>query len=406
MYYHKGPVICYLTDSDGNMQDLKSSCPVKYTEYRDVYGRLILLIQGYIVYERKGILRSSPIPFYMKQPVSIPHGYRCPVSWYLRFFGYYIRLKECKDGQISANIKIRLQSGISSNPCFCLPGKIQFTCKTSKLTAETVQYCAVADGTKRIYTDEDEETQYGVAGIRAPDSVSYYDVYVNGLLLPKIDYQLSEGELEFLTEDVPGKGQPVIIVFVTIRSLNQTILYAEEHQYNVAFQSGKLIYTNEDELTEYGADGILDPAAVSNMNLYINAVLQPESNYRVSKGTLELTMTDEPIEGSMMILKSLILRGECMELLKMSEFRYNAYWDGQEKKYTNTDKIKMYSSKNIKDSSNVSYQHLYVNGVMQPYCNYSAKENELSMLCNDSSIQSAPIILKSYVVNTFTFLSG
>ncbi|MCR6110785.1 DUF4183 domain-containing protein [Bacillus sp. A301a_S52] len=63
----------------------------------------------------------------------------------------------------------------------------------------------------------------------------------------------------------------------------------------------KSVYTNDDELKEYGDKGILDPEKVSYMNLYVNGILQPKNIYDVKKGVL-LFLSDVPIKNVPIIL--------------------------------------------------------------------------------------------------------
>ncbi|WP_249872159.1 DUF4183 domain-containing protein [Oceanobacillus saliphilus] len=51
------------------------------------------------------------------------------------------------------------------------------------------------DGKSRIYTNEDELTEYGQCGILNPSEVSYYNLFVNGVLQPEILYDVKEGYL-------------------------------------------------------------------------------------------------------------------------------------------------------------------------------------------------------------------
>ena len=68
-----------------------------------------------------------------------------------------------------------------------------------------------------------------------------------------------------------------------ILSLNQVknLLHADTYQYNALSDGVKRIYTNNDELTQYGDKGILDPNDVSSFGLFINGVLQPKVNYEI-----------------------------------------------------------------------------------------------------------------------------
>ncbi|NLV87999.1 MAG: DUF4183 domain-containing protein [Tissierellia bacterium] len=80
------------------------------------------------------------------------------------------------------------------------------------------------------------------------------------------------------------------------------MLEADIYQYNT-ISKGKKVYTDDDELIEYGDQGILDPKETSYMNLFINGVIQPKVNYSVKEGSLELLSEPLPIEGSPIILQ-------------------------------------------------------------------------------------------------------
>ena len=71
----------------------------------------------------------------------------------------------------------------------------------------------------------------------------------------------------------------------------------------------KRVYTNEDELLEYGNRGILNPEEASYYNLFINGVLQPHSNYSIEAGRLELLTEELPIEGAPISLQYIYLKG-------------------------------------------------------------------------------------------------
>ncbi|WP_433748348.1 DUF4183 domain-containing protein [Falsibacillus pallidus] len=75
------------------------------------------------------------------------------------------------------------------------------------------------------------------------------------------------------------------------------------YQYNALSDGVKKVYTNEDELTQYGDRGILDPAIATYINLFINGVLQPPSLYSVEPGKLILNIESPPQEGVPIILQ-------------------------------------------------------------------------------------------------------
>ncbi|WP_017185709.1 DUF4183 domain-containing protein [Alkalibacillus haloalkaliphilus] len=79
------------------------------------------------------------------------------------------------------------------------------------------------------------------------------------------------------------------------------------YQYNAISDGVRKVYTNNDELTEYGNCGILNPNNFSIINLYINGVLQPPNTYNVVEGRLTLNTIDAPIEGAPITLQYIAL---------------------------------------------------------------------------------------------------
>lgn len=85
------------------------------------------------------------------------------------------------------------------------------------IKADIYQYNALSDGIKKIYTNEDEIMEYGDRGILDPKSVSYYNLFINGVLQPRVNYEIEKGRLTLKTEDVPLKDSPIIITFISLR---------------------------------------------------------------------------------------------------------------------------------------------------------------------------------------------
>ena len=84
------------------------------------------------------------------------------------------------------------------------------------LKAETLQYVTFSDGIKRMYTNKDGSTKYGNVGILDPNSVSYINLFINGMLQPPVLYQVKKGVLTLMSQDVPNKGVPIILQFIKI----------------------------------------------------------------------------------------------------------------------------------------------------------------------------------------------
>ena len=72
--------------------------------------------------------------------------------------------------------------------------------------------------------------------------------------------------------------------------------------YYITFSDGqKRIFVNEDGYNDFNV--ILNPTNYSYANLFINAVLQPDTFYTISEGKLELLTDDVPLTGSSIILQ-------------------------------------------------------------------------------------------------------
>lgn len=83
------------------------------------------------------------------------------------------------------------------------------------LKAETYQYNTLANGLD-IYTNADELTMYGNRGILNPQQVSFENLFVNGVIQPKINYIVEEGTLMLKSEDMPIEGAPISIQFISL----------------------------------------------------------------------------------------------------------------------------------------------------------------------------------------------
>lgn len=84
------------------------------------------------------------------------------------------------------------------------------------LRAEVYQYTTLSDGNKKVYTNEDELKEYGTRGILDPASVTFYSLFINGVLQPKVNYEIQEGLLLLKTNDAPPKNSTIILSFITI----------------------------------------------------------------------------------------------------------------------------------------------------------------------------------------------
>lgn len=84
------------------------------------------------------------------------------------------------------------------------------------LKADTLQYVAISDGVKRIYTNQDGLTEYGNTSILNPNSVSYMNLFINAMLQPPSLYKVQEGFLILTSRDIPMENVPIILQFILI----------------------------------------------------------------------------------------------------------------------------------------------------------------------------------------------
>ncbi len=431
-------IVCRLTDKDGKALDPYKLSSVIYTELSSPESRpekqiispcgnhvikniATVLIEGFIAVSIDGEKWSDPIPFHIIKDICI----FAPKYTYLSFTvkNFYCRADsdyiECENDQIRIIINIdtiaksiakenvavpRIDLSISCKNSICIDvnriyDSIIFYSKTCVfykhilISAEVYQYNALSDGVKRIYTNKDELLKYGNKGILSPDEVSYFNLFVNGVLQPRVNYILKKGFLKLVTEDVPLKGQSVIITFITLKRNCNNIMNVENYQYNTISDGVKKVFTNDDELKKYGNKGIPAPDDVSYYNLFVNGVLQPKTNYIVRRGLLELKTTDTPIKGATIILESLIIKDSHCRLFKVETYMYNAYSD-EKRLFTNQDGITMYGNKGIPDPKISIYQNLFVNGVIQPAVNYRVQKGYLLLTTEDVPLKGAPVSLQ------------
>lgn len=281
----------------------------------------------------------------------------------------------------------------------CLKNEIDITYQEDTVKADVYQYNALSDGIRHIYTNEDELNEYGDRGILDPYKVSYYALFINGVIQPRANYELKEGLLTLKTEDVPPKNAPITIRFVIFKDKNGTVYPAEVYHYNTIADGMKKEFTNADELQFYGNKGIIDPKQVSLINLYINGVLQPAVNYVVKKGCLTLLTSDIPPKGVPITLEFITVNGINGQILKAQTYTYNTL--AQEKTvYTNKDEIKMYGNKGILDPDQASYYNLFVNAVIQPDSNYSVHKGILSLNTEALPLKGSPITLQFVTISS------
>jgi len=165
------------------------------------------------------------------------------------------------------------------------------------INAKSFQYNTISDGIKKEYSDADRIEIPDNMEIPDPNEVSYYNLYINGVLQPEANYTVEKGLLTLTTIDAPPKGAHITLEYIIARDRENQLLKAETYQYNI-LGANKKLYTNSDELVMYGNKGILNPKLTSYQILFVNGVSQPSINYSINKGTLLLKTEDFPLENS------------------------------------------------------------------------------------------------------------
>lgn len=79
-----------------------------------------------------------------------------------------------------------------------------------------VEFYTLSDGKKKVYTDSDCIQNIGEQSIENPSNVSFMNLFINGVLQPKVNYEVVEGALILKTYDIPDKGSPIILQMITL----------------------------------------------------------------------------------------------------------------------------------------------------------------------------------------------
>ncbi|MDR6554051.1 DUF4183 domain-containing protein [Paenibacillus qinlingensis] len=88
-------------------------------------------------------------------------------------------------------------------------------CK-AKYVSKTYFYYTISDGDKRWYTEEDRTKGYGAQSIPDPKTVTFAQVFVNGVLQPSTLYHIDKGSIMLTSKDVPEKGVPIIVQCIRV----------------------------------------------------------------------------------------------------------------------------------------------------------------------------------------------
>ncbi|WCF06923.1 DUF4183 domain-containing protein [Paenibacillus thiaminolyticus] len=85
---------------------------------------------------------------------------------------------------------------------------------TQILQVETFQYITKADGVRSAYTNGDGLAEFQSSSILNPGTVSYFNLFINGMLQPLNAYTVTEGLLHI--DGIPERGVPITLQFIRI----------------------------------------------------------------------------------------------------------------------------------------------------------------------------------------------
>lgn len=426
MNKHIPIIICRLCDKDGRILNAYEQGSIRFTELTPPDNRFkrrvclmsgkvvdvsmaIISIEGYVSVSIDEWNLSAPIPFRIIQRIWICAPdcavlkftvnnftcraaiFRCGCTDFARVMvGIETRVIASEERTMNTGEELfvavrEMTDSVRMLSRACLIHAVE------PIRAEVYQYTAISDGEKRVYTNEDELKKYGDKGILSPEEVSYYNLYVNGVLQPKVNYVMTEGRLEFLTDDLPTQGATVIIRYITFKGKN-CVNFTDDQYYTIA-DGVKREYTNDDALGKYSTNGIPGPNEVSYYNLYVNGVLQPRENYIVEEGLLKFLTEDVPKIGRSIILESIAIKDACGIFMDVEDYQFNILAD-KNRAYCSGDEITPYGQ-GILSPRLASYQNLMVNAVNQPGINTMVADNCLVFKTVDLPTVSAPITLQS-----------
>lgn len=90
----------------------------------------------------------------------------------------------------------------------------------NRLSSITMCYIAYSDGKKMIYTQNERAAGTHCSAIPDPRSVTFSQLFINGVLQPVCNYRLAPGKITLLTAEAPLPGAPIILQSVVLRLSN------------------------------------------------------------------------------------------------------------------------------------------------------------------------------------------
>ena len=121
----------------------------------------------------------------------------------------YITLVQLK-GEFHMHYKNKLQN--------CSPKQPLAILYSPYISVQNNMYHAIAKQNQFIYTNADGLIIYNTSNILSPAEVSYYNLFINGVIQPLTTYTIESGKLTLLSDEPPPVNSPITLQFITIYS--------------------------------------------------------------------------------------------------------------------------------------------------------------------------------------------
>lgn len=77
-------------------------------------------------------------------------------------------------------------------------------------------YHAIAKKNQFVYTNADGLAEYNSSSILSPAEVSYFNLFINGVIQPLNMYQVERGKLILLSKNAPLARTPITLQFIKL----------------------------------------------------------------------------------------------------------------------------------------------------------------------------------------------
>ncbi|PEP89051.1 DUF4183 domain-containing protein [Bacillus toyonensis] len=83
-------------------------------------------------------------------------------------------------------------------------------------SVQNIMYHTIAKQDQFVYTNADGLAEYNSSKILAPAEVSYFNLFINGVIQPLATYTIEAEKLILLSAQPPAVHTPITLQFITI----------------------------------------------------------------------------------------------------------------------------------------------------------------------------------------------